>query len=54
MELYKSFFLPFDYDKLNLNNINDPVNNISSSSDKGGKAKKEVVAPICGEITLPE
>ena len=33
-------------------NIDDPVKNRASSSDKGGKAKDKVVAPICGKITL--
>ena len=54
MEPYKTFFVPFDSTKLNLNNINDPVKNIASSSDKGKKAKEKVVAPICGKITLPK
>ena len=54
MEPYKTFFVPFDYTKLDIININDPVKNISSSSDKETKPKEEVVAQICGEITLPK
>ena len=53
MEPYKTFFLPFYSTKLNLYNINNPVKSIASSSDKGGKSKEGVVAPICGKITLP-
>ena len=53
MEPYKTFCVPFDYNKLNLFNINNPSKNRASSSFKGGKAKKKVVAPICGKITLP-
>ena len=34
MELYKTFFSPFDSTKLYPNNINDPVKNRASSSDK--------------------
>ena len=34
METYKTFFVPFDYTKLNLFNINDQVKNRASSSDK--------------------
>ena len=34
MEPYKTFFVTFDYTKLNLNNINDPVKNRASYSDK--------------------
>ena len=44
----------FDSTKLNLNNINNPVKNRASSSDKGGKVKEKVVAPICGVIALPK
>ena len=44
----------FDSTKLNLNNINNPVKNRASSSDKERKAKEKVVAPICGKITLPK
>ena len=54
MEPYKTFFVPFDYTKLDIININNPVKNISSSSDKETKPKEEVVAQICGEITLPK
>ena len=32
----------------------DPVKNRASSSDKGGKAKEKVVAPIFGKIKLPK
>ena len=46
MEPYKTFFIPFDSTKLNLNNINDPVKNRASSSDKKKKAKSKVVARI--------
>ena len=53
MEPYKTFFVPFDYTKLDLNSINDPVKNRASSSEKEEK-KEKVVAPICGEITLPK
>ena len=42
MELYKTF-LPFDYTNLNIFNINNPVKNRASSSDKK-KSKGE----ICG------
>ena len=52
MEPYKTFFVPFDSTKLNLNNINDPVKNRASSRDKGEKPKDKVVAPIYDEITL--
>ena len=41
-------FVTFDSTKLNLNNINDPVKNRASSSDKKNKPKEKVVAPICG------
>ena len=41
MEPYKMFFIPFDSIKLNLNNINDPVKNRASSSDKEKKSKGE-------------
>ena len=54
MEPYKKFFVPFDSTMLNLNNINNPVKNRAPSSDKEKKAKDTVVAPICGEITLPK
>ena len=54
MEPYKKFFVPFYSTKLNPNNSNDPVKNRASSSDKGGKSKEKVVAPICGEIKLPK
>ena len=33
MEPYKTFFVPFDFNKLNLNNINDPVKIRSPSRD---------------------
>ena len=52
MELLKTFFIPLDSTKLNQNHINDLVKNRASSSDKGEKAKEEVVARFCGEITL--
>ena len=42
----KSFPLPLESTKVNINNINDPVKHRSSSNDKGGKAKDKVVAPI--------
>ena len=54
MEPYKTFFVSFDYTKLNLNNINNPVKNRASSSDKGKKSNEKVVAPICGKIKLPK
>ena len=54
MEPYKTFLVPFDYTMLDLNNINNTVKYIASSSDKGKKAKEKVVAPICGKITLPK
>ena len=54
MDRIKHFFAPLGYTKLNLNNINNPVKNRASSSDKGKKAKEKVVVPICGEITLPK
>ena len=54
MEPYKTFFLPFDSTKLNLFNINSRVKNRASSSNKKKYAKDKVVAPICGEITLPK
>ena len=54
MLLYKTFFIPFDFTKLGLNNINDPVKNIASSSDKDRKSKEKVVAPICGKTKLPK
>ena len=53
MEPYKKFFVPFYSTKLNLNNINNPVKNRSSSSDKGEVSKEKFVAPICGKIILP-
>ena len=43
-----------DSTQLDLNDINYPVKNRASSSDKGGKTKEKVVAPICGEIKLPK
>ena len=43
MEPYKTFFKPLD-----------TVKNRAQSSDKGGKAREKVVAPICGEIKLPK
>ena len=46
--------MPFDYTKLNLFNINDPVKNRASSSDNKIEAKEKVVAPICGELTFPK
>ena len=52
MEQYKTFFGLFDSTKLNLFNINYPVKNRSSSSDKKIEAKQKVVAPICGKIAL--
>ena len=54
MEPYKTFFVPFDSTKLNLNNINGPVKNRASSSDKRNKSKEKIVAPICGNIRLPK
>ena len=54
MERYKTFLVMFDSTKLNLNNMNDPVKNRASSSDKYGKAKETFLAPICGKITLPK
>ena len=54
METYETFFKYFDYAKLNLFNINNPVKNRSSSSDKKIEAKEKFVAPICGEITSPK
>ena len=53
MEPYKFFFIPFDSIKLNLNNINDPVKNRASSSDKKN-AEDKFVPPICDRITLPK
>ena len=41
MELYKTIFVSFNYNKLNLVNINDPVQNRAPSSDKGGESKRE-------------
>ena len=46
--------MPFDYTKLNQNNINDTVKNRAPSSNKKKEAKEKFVAPICGEITLPK
>ena len=40
MEPYKTFFVPFDSTKINLNNINDPVKNRASSSDNVGERRK--------------
>ena len=54
MEPYKRFFVRFDSTKLNLKNIKDQVKNRASSRDKVKKAKGGIVAPICGEITLPK
>ena len=54
MELYKTFCVPFDYTNLDLFNRNDPVKNRASSNDKKKETKEKVVAPICGEITLPK
>ena len=42
MEPHKTFFEPFDYTKLDLFNINDPVKNRSSSSDKGEKQRRNL------------
>ena len=54
MELHKTFFVPFDSTKLDLNNINYPVGNRASSSDKDKKSKEKVMATICGKTTLPK
>ena len=54
MEPYETFLVPFDYNKSELNNINDPVKNRASSSEKEKKANERFVAPICGKITLPK
>ena len=54
MEPYETFLVPFDSTKLNLFNINNPVKNRASSSDKKIEAKEKFVAPICGKITLPK
>ena len=54
MELYKTFFVTYYSTKLDVNNINDTLKNKASSIDKGVIAKEKVVAPICGEITLPK
>ena len=42
MEPYKTFFVPFDSTKFNLNNINNPVKNRAPSSDKGKKQRREL------------
>ena len=42
MEPYKTFVINFDSTKLNLNNINDPVKNKASSSDKGKKQRRKL------------
>ena len=42
MEQYKTFFVPFNYNKLNLNNINDPVKNRVSSSDKKKNQRRKL------------
>ena len=39
MKPYKTFFVPFYSTKLDLNNINNPVKNRASSSDKGEEIK---------------
>ena len=52
--MYKTFFVPFDTTKLNLNIIKDTVKNRASSSDKNKKSKEKFVAPICGKISLPK
>ena len=54
MEQYITLFVPLYSTKLDLNNINSPVKNRASPSDKGKKAKDKVVASICDEITLPK
>ena len=54
MELYKTFFAPFDFTKLNFFNINDPVFNRASSIHKKREADDKFVAPICDKITLPK
>ena len=54
MKPYKTFFVPFDSTKLDINNINDPVKNRSLSSEKEKKAKEKVVVPICDKTTLPK
>ena len=54
MKPYKTFFVPFDYTKLDINNINDPVKNRSLSSEKEKKSKEKVVVPICDKTTLPK
>ena len=53
-EPYKQFFLPFDFTKLDLHNIKDPVKHRASSSDKGGKSKEIFVTPTCDKITSTE
>ena len=42
MEPYKTFFVPFYSTKLNLNNINDPVKNRASSSDKKKNQRRKL------------
>ena len=50
MEPYKTFLVPFDSTKLNLNDINYPVKNRASSSDKEEKEREKFVASTCGKI----
>ena len=42
MEQYKTFFVPFDSTKLNLNNTNNPVKNRVPSSDKEKKQRRKL------------
>ena len=42
MEPYKTFFVPFYSTKLNLLNIDDPVKNRASSSDKGENKRRKL------------
>ena len=41
MELYKTFFVPFDSTKLKHFNINNPVKSRASSSDKKKKQRRK-------------
>ena len=42
MEPYETFFVPFDSTKLNLNNINNPVKNRASSSERKKKQRRKL------------
>ena len=42
MEWHKSFFVPFDSTKLDLNIINNIVKNRAASSDKGKKQRRKL------------